>query len=265
MRLQRLVLIAACCVAGQIGPTWASALTVLQPTRFDEVLDDVYRGSPAEPESIEIVIDDGQGHAIEHAATTGGALPTAEVTITANSFESAHASARVEFQFAVEQIIAGPLVLVPILVTGAGDAAVSVEGTDGAIAFSRIAVTGAGETRTTACAPPENWGGAELCVGDPFAVMLHVPTLPGGVLTVTIEAFASGGPGPSGGSLAASAWVDPIVAIDPAFARRDEFRLVFSEGVNPVPEPSMGAGALAAIAAIAPLARTARARRRCAT
>jgi hypothetical protein len=220
---------------------------MLLRARFDEVLDQAYRGSQTEPESFDEVVDVGQGHAVMHAATTGGALPTATVSISTDSFESASASARVEFHFAVEQIVAGSLVSVPIVVTSAGDADVGVDGSDGAIAYARIDVTGAGETRTTACAPPENWGSAN-CAGDPFDAILHTSALPGGVLTVTIEAFASGGPGASGGSLAASASVDPIVAIDPAFARRDEFRLVFSDGVNPVPEPSAGAAVLAAIA-----------------
>jgi len=249
MRLRRLALIAAGCAVSQIDPAPARAGIMLLPARFDEVLDQVYRGAQADPESFDDVVDGGQGHAVMHAATTGGALPTAAVSITADSFESASASARVDFQVAVEQIVAGSLVAVPIVVTSAGDASVTVDGSGGALAAARITVTGAGETRTTACAPPENYPGAE-CGGEPFDATLDVAALPGAVLTVTIEALASGGPGASGGSLAASASVDPIVAIDPAFPRRDEFRLVFSAGVNPVPEPTAGAGALAAIAGV---------------
>lgn len=250
MRFRRLVVITACCVASQIDPVRARAQIVLQPTRFDEVLDDVYHGAQAAPESFDEVIDVGQGHAIEHAATTGDAVPTATVMVSANSFESASAFARVEFQFAVEQIVAGSVVQVPILVTGAGDAHVDVTESDSSIAFAGLAVSGVGETRTTACAPPENWGGAD-CSGEPFAAELVVSALPGAIFTVTLEASASGGPGASGGSLAASASVDSTIAIDAAFERRDEFRLVYSEGVYGAPEPSAAAGALAAIAAIA--------------
>ncbi len=263
MRFQRLVVIAGCCAAAQIDPARAHAQVVLQPAHFDEVLDDVYRGAQAEPEAFDAVIDVGFGHVVEHAATTGGALPTAAVTISATSTESASAFARVEFQFAVEQIGAGSVVLVPILVMGAGDADVSVTGSDGAIAFAGLALSGGGgETRTTACAPPENWPGGD-CAGDPFEATLDAAGFPGTVFTVTLEAFASGGAAPSNiGSLTASASVDPIVAIDPSFARRDEFRLVFGEGVNPVPEPGAGAGAIAAITAIAAIAAGARAHRR---
>lgn len=39
-------------------------------------------------------------------------------------------------------------------------------------------------------------------------------------------------------TLSISAWVDPRIEIAPDFARRDDFRLTFSAGVTPVPEPS---------------------------
>lgn len=261
MRLRTVLRVAACCLASEIGV--ASAGLVLAPARFDEVTDDVYRGSPAEPESIETVIDVGLGHVVETATTTGGALPTAEVTITANAGESASASARVEFQFGIEQIVAGSPVLVPVVVTGAGDADVSVDGTDGAVASAQLTLSGGGgEIRTTACAPPENFPGGD-CAGNPFEATLDAAGFPGAVFTVRLDASASGGPAPSSvGSLAASAFVDPVVAIDPSFARRDEFRLLFSEGVNPVPEPNACAGAFAALTALVPLVRSSRARQK---
>jgi hypothetical protein len=192
MRLQTVLRVAACCISPGIGIVPAGLAAVLQPARFDEVTDDVARGSPEEPEFYETVIDDGFGR-----------------------------------------------------------------GSDGALAGATLDLSGGGgQIRSTACAPPERFPGGD-CAGDPFEATLDAAGFPGAVFTVTLEASASGGPAPSTvGSLAASAFVDPVVAIDPGFARRDEFRLRFSDGVNPVPEPDPSAGVLAGVAALVALIRS---------
>ena len=57
--------------------------------------------------------------------------------------------------------------------------------------------------------------------------------------TVALTALGSGNVSARGATFSISAWVDPRIEIDPAFARREDFRLVFSSRVTPVPEAAM--------------------------
>lgn len=55
---------------------------------------------------------------------------------------------------------------------------------------------------------------------------------------IDLRAYGSGAVWKANGSFAFEAYVDPTIIIDPAFDRKDDFRIIFSNGVSAVPLPS---------------------------
>lgn len=62
--------------------------------------------------------------------------------------------------------------------------------------------------------------------------------VPGQPIRASLVASVSGGALETSDAFAGVAWTDPVIGISPSCARRDDFRIVFSEGVTAVPEPS---------------------------
>lgn len=78
------------------------------------------------------------------------------------------------------------------------------------------------------------------CSGTPksFEYAFTGYAIPEQLVRVSLIASVSGGTSRPGAKFSGDAWVDPVIGISPTYARRDDFRLVFSEGVTAVPEPS---------------------------
>jgi hypothetical protein len=60
----------------------------------------------------------------------------------------------------------------------------------------------------------------------------------GEIYRVVLTASGSGSASYVGATFTLQAWVDPRIEISPSFDRRNDFQLVFSNGVNAIPEPA---------------------------
>lgn len=72
--------------------------------------------------------------------------------------------------------------------------------------------------------------GPSFSVALPFTILSETPN----ILTMTLQAVANTFVDPTAPD-SSSAFIDPIITIDPSFARIDEFRLAFSAGVGNSP------------------------------
>lgn len=179
------------------------------------------------------------------ASTTGGSLPRAETSVDFASetnfrYITGGASASVGYYFYLEQTGGTPVTdQIPIdIITRGGIRATANEtgwiSDTYAHALVSIDTHGVDVPKGVhSCIP-------EPCTGTPksFEHAFTGYAVPGQLIQVSLVASVSGGALQSGGAFAGEAWVDPVIGISASYTRRDDFRIVFSEGVTAVPEPS---------------------------
>ncbi len=180
------------------------------------------------------------------ARTVGGALPRAEGALT---FTQLDTTSRVLFtslygrtycEWAVEQTGGDPYggpVPVAVRIAGAVDSTLS-EFASLSNLWVRAKIDGRGMGGATHAALGGKMGRCTLgpiALDEGFIAQAQVDER----YTVALTALASGNVGARDATFSISAWVDPRIEIDPAFARREDFRLVFSSRVTPVPEAAM--------------------------
>lgn len=237
----------------------ASAIT-LRPSTFEESL---YGGSylgmtgdSTTPETLEgTSLVPGYAHATGHAFTRGGSLPRVEGYINVTSDNDyftllGSAGGRIDYWWTVEQTGGEPFT---------GPVPIDVH-TRGHVDSSSFLDAGANNLYAQAFIELDDADGplvytaqacADVCTPGPisFDARFSGTASVDEAYRVTLIAAASGWASGVGATFTLEAWADPRIEISPAFARRDDFRLVFGNGVTAVPEPGtaamLGAGALA--------------------
>ena len=228
--------------------TFTEAVT-LQPSRFAERLEGHFvdaTGDEDTPETLLLnqTIED-VGSASGFAATTGGVRPRAEVqmniAMASAMFASASqvASAAIRYYWAIEQVGGIPYGdRVPVeldtraLTAYTLDTALNYGLTMRATAFFDVADEGTTTFTLAPCLPKCNPG----TDSDSFHEILHVNATPNLANRIQLDAVITASLFRDT-SLDAVAWVDPIITISPDFDRRDDFRIVYSSYVDPVPLP----------------------------
>ncbi len=180
-----------------------------------------------------------------HVRTTGGAFPRAEGALTMQALGNptrsmpGNFSARIYYERQVEQVGGDPWIgPVPIDVhtRGAVDSAVTYGASIYKLwAQAQIELPGAPPVAHSARACVRG-----VCVHGPisFDHAFSGHAFPGTAYVVELETLGSGYVSVDRAVLSMSGWVDPGIAISPSFERADDFRLVFSQGIAPVPEPT---------------------------
>lgn len=180
-----------------------------------------------------------------YVTTTGGSLPRAEGAITMTAIGNpgrdmaGSFSARVYYEWRVEQVggdpYAGP-VPIDIRTRGAVDSSV----TYGASIYNLWA-----QASIELPDAPATGHSARACVRGTctYGPIVFDHSFSGNAQVgtryiVELEALGSGNVSVDRAVLTMSGWVDPTIVISLSFARRDDFRIAFSEGIAPIPEPS---------------------------
>ncbi len=238
----------------------APAAAVLPESRFYEYASGLGRtaeGDQTLPETVSLDYEvPGSRSVVTSATTTGGALPRAEMQLTEMAYVdpfnpiNGQALATIRYYWAVEQIGGDPFDgTVPVDIETHGRVSSSVETTGGGIgnlfaeAFFEVINDPNHIYQANACAGLDCEPG-EFLMDEQFTVQ----ATPDAANRVELTAGGNGSLLDTG-SYSFDGFVDPRIEISPSFARRADFRLVYSNGV--VPEPSAGWLAAAALAAIA--------------
>lgn len=194
--------------------------------------------SPALAESVFVnpVFDRGTGSAFAGAS---GVLPvTAEVSVMLQGADSPAAfggsgSIQIQFQFAIVPLDDGLPDTVPIDFSAAGfvsvDASAALVGSQ---TYAMIDFPG-GQWRASNC-------DALGCYNGTFAFdeTADLMLLTSNPFTVTMNVLSHGQGGGLDFSYDAYAFLDPLIAIDPDFEFRDQYQIIYSAGINPVPLPA---------------------------
>lgn len=228
----------------------ASPAVELQPSRFYESLTSWAQfpeGDETTPESIsvnETLEDVGNAHGV--ASTAGGTRPRGQVDFTLNVQPGSlslfpwdvSGEASIRYYWAIEQI-GGPAwnELVPVDIVTAGSTSFSVDTVNGigvTNMYADILFDTSGDSNRSFSATP---CGGPFCEPGTYSFdeAFTVQTHPNVANRVQMVAFI--GAALWDGSLVASAWIDPIIRIDPDFARAADFQIVFSNDVTPIPLP----------------------------
>lgn len=188
----------------------------------------------------------GKAAARGQVRTAGGALPRAEGSMTVDSLTNTTGRlygtfyARIYYEWTVERVGPGADDPVPIDVHVRG-------GVDSTVpsSWNMEHLYAQAEIELPDTGRPSEYHLARGCVGPvctpgpiSFDDRFSGWAQPGAVYNVTLQVRGAGSDSVDGGPLSFSAWVDPAITISSAFARRDDFRLVFSAGIAPIPEPS---------------------------
>lgn len=221
------------------------------------------------PQRFDAAADVGYASASGYVLTQGGAAPRAEGSMTFTALGNpasglfAEFDARVYYEWTIEQVGGDPFVgPVPVDVhtSGAVERSANVWGRVQHLwAQANIDLPGTGL--------PSNYHAAIACVSfdcsrsplsfdDRFTGWAE----PGSVYTVILTAKGNGYLQADTGTFTISAWVDPRIEISAGFARREDFQVVFSAGVTPVPEPASFVLLSAGMVLVGGLARRSRRR-----
>lgn len=244
----------------------AFAVTLPDSGFFEQLGGGAYlnlEGDTATPETLSgSALYPGYAYVSGWATTVGGTLPSASglvnLTVDTDYPNAIFAGiyARVDYYWAVEQLGGDPYAgSVPIDVRARGGLDSSLFGNAGTgilFAEALIPLPGtAGSHMVNACTTSPCTTGP-MSFDHSFTGMAVIDH----VYPVTLTASGSGGAGYVGSTITLSAWVDPIIQISPTFDRRNDFRLVFSNGVSPIPEPASawlaGAGLLGLVGWLRP-------------
>jgi hypothetical protein len=241
------------------------ATVVFPESQFYEYTNGLGRtveGDQTLPETVSLAYDiPGLRSVVGSATTIGDALPRGEMQLTLTAYATpfnpinGQALAAIRYYWAVEQIGGDPFDgEVPVDIETHGRVSSTVETTNGGIgnlfaeAFFEIINDPDHLYQANACADFHCETG-EFLMDEQFTVQAtpdaenRVDLTVGGNGTLYDIGFFS-----------IEGFVDPHIEISPSFARRADFRLVFSNDV--VPEPDTGlllAAAWAAIASVRPL------------
>ncbi len=234
-----------------LGLTWsvASAEITLQQSRFNEYINSSF-GSPAgdevSPETIPLVSTiDGFGSVNAFASTSGGGRPRAQVDVLMDiepqSFSAKYVQgvSEIRYYWAVEQV-GGPAWSgsVPVDIATQGLASYTIDSVNGpgmqnmyARAFLETAGDGNRTYDATPCVVDCKIPGT-FSFNEAFTADVTLNARNRVQLTAVVWASLFDG------VVDATAWVDPVITINADFARRDDFRIVFGNGVTPVPLPA---------------------------
>lgn len=255
-------LVLACTAAMPVAhaaTTVTLAQAVFQENLFATSLFHAFGTDDARPESFAATNDVGFVAGTGMVLASGGALPRVEGALSFSANGNPTTSlfgqfyARVYYEWTVEQVGGDPFTgTVPIDVHTRG-------------AIERSANTGAKVQNLWAQASidlpgtglPSEHHLARGCIafictpgGASFDDSFTGQATPDSVYHVTLLVLGNGYLEADKSAFTMSGWVDPQITIAPDFARRDDFRLVFSSGVLAVPEPStawLGLGGLLAL------------------
>ena len=228
-----------------------------QFTEYVNGLGQTEEGDQTLPETVSLAYDvPGLRSVVGSATTIGGALPRGEMQLTLTSYVdpfnpiNGQALAAIRYYWAVEQIGGDPFDgQVPVDIETHGRVSSTVETTSGGIgnlfaeAFFETINDSNHSYQANACAGLHCETG-EFLMDEQFTVQAtpdaenRVDLTVGGNGTLYDIGFFS-----------IEGFVDPHIEISPGFARREDFRLVFSNHV--VPEPGPGLLSAAALATIA--------------
>jgi len=180
-----------------------------------------------------------------NASTTGGAFPRAEGAITMRAIGNptrsmaGNFSARAYYEWQLEQLGGDPWtgpIPIDVHTRGAVDSSV----TYGASIYNlwaqaQIDLPGAPPAAHSARACVRG-----VCTYGPIAFdhAFSGHAFPGTAYVVELETLGSGYVSVDRAVLSMSGWVDPGIVISPTFERAGDFRVVFSRGIAPVPEPT---------------------------
>jgi hypothetical protein len=257
-RRARPVFLAAILLLASAESGWATV--VFPESQFYEYtsgLGQIEEGDQTLPEAISLAYDIPELRSVVGSATTiGGALPRGEMHLTLTSYVdpfnpiNGQALAAIRYYWAVEQVGGDPFDgKVPVDIETHGRVTSTVETTSGGIgnlfaeAFFETINDSDYSYQANACAGLQCETG-EFLMDEQFTVEATPDAENRVDLTV-------GGDGTlyDIGFFSIEGFVDPHIEISPSFARREDFRLVFSNHV--VPEPDTELLFAAAVAAIA--------------
>ena len=200
------------------------------------------------------------------ATPSPGATASASATYSTSGPNSSEVYAYVSYYFEVF----GPAgVQVPIIVSASSaftTSATTVQGYETGDLL--LTVTIGNQPQSTAACVAVNYRGAACTVPSSFSVNEAFTTSSNILNQIQLSLITIVNAGIEAGSSAAiTGYIDPVVTIDPAFARAGEFTLLFSAGVGNLPptsvdEPSSRASLAAGITLLLLALRLGRARSR---
>lgn len=181
----------------------------------------------------------GRGSAEGYAKTTGGLLPTASMDFHLTGHDpygiNGRAIAKTGYYWSIEQVGGAPYyATVPVMVTTSGSVSYDAVG-DVKIGylyaeagFNWLSSYGAFKADLTNAVGPSGTENFD----QSFKKFVGI----GNVYSVGLTAWGHA-EADDGESIHFSAYVDPLIVIDPSFSRASDFRVVFSEGIGAVPLP----------------------------
>lgn len=238
-----LLALAALLVGLLLIPMAAQAGVILPAARYRQDLDlpgpDVHRFVPGNLSYTHTY--DGRGYVNASLTSTGGALPFSSLDLKLSGHSpngiNVIASAALTYYWTVDQVFGDPYFgTIPVLIktrgwvssSGHGDADVG-DDFNATASFSFPAATDI--HRANLAPSPSHLDGFDS-FDDSYRRFVGLEELFWVSLSVRVQGVAN-----DGGELSLSAYVDPLMVIDPAFSRAGDFRLRFSDGIGPVSIP----------------------------
>lgn len=197
----------------------------------------------------------GRGSVDGWAKTTGGALPTASIDFYLSGHFpngiNGRAIATTSYSWLIEQIGGAPYYsTVPVIVTTKGDVSYEAVGdVDIGFLYAKAGFNWLSQySEFKADLTNADGGSGNMSFDESFKKFVGI----GNIYSVGLTAWGHAD-ADDGESIHFSAYVDPLIIIDPTFARASDFRVVFSEGIGPIPLPAtawlFGSGLLGLVGA----------------
>ena len=142
----------------------------------------------------------------------------------------ATSSVQTRYQFAVEPLAPGLPQFVPVILSASGLVSVDTNSTSISHTFARIDHPG-GQWQADNY---DAYGSYTGVFSFDKSQTLNLPVNTAQTISIYVNTHAQ----PPGSYYNTRAFLDPLVEIDPAFPNGDQFRIVYSEGILPVPLPS---------------------------
>lgn len=250
MKPRTLARSAVCALVALAAPLTPAAAATLETAVFQEYVyaQGLFHGLGIDdslPEYFEESETASDESASGYVRTTGGSLPQAEGALTMQAIGSptrvmfGSFSARVYYEWRIEQVGGDPFsgpIPVDVHTRGGVDSSVTTGASiDNLWAQAKITLPDApSEYHAAVGCSKGNCTYGPISFDDAFSGNAQPDT----TYVVVLTALGSGNVSADRAVLSMSAWVDPTIVISPGFERAGDFRLVFSEGILPVPEPS---------------------------
>lgn len=184
---------------------------------------------------------DDRGYVNASLTSTGGALPFSSLDMNLSGHDpygiTVRASASLMYYWTVDQVAGDPYYgKIPVLIETHGWVSSSGHGNadvgDDFNATATMSFSGDTDIHKASLAPsPSDLDGFDS-FDHSYRKFVGLEKLFWVSLGVYVLGVANGG-----AELALSAYVDPLIVIDPAFSRAGDFRLRFSEGIGAAPIP----------------------------